>query len=181
MLKRAIAAARERGLEMSVGHELEFYLLRRTPEGGVTLYQPHPATVYRLDRRVDPEGGRTRARGRPTSQTLSPCGLSDCALQDPPRVGSRGSPSKKQSPMQIAVSRSHGSDPKRREVGTDLHVPETELVPQPGPIGHDPGVVDGEDGDAEVEAVLPSSSSSSIGMTFARVVPCSRSSGPERA
>ncbi len=56
MLKRAIAAARERGLEMSVGHELEFYLLRRTPEGGVTLYQPHPATVYRLDRRVDPEG-----------------------------------------------------------------------------------------------------------------------------
>ncbi len=56
MLRRAIEAARQRGLEMSVGHELEFYLLRRTPEGGVSLYQPNPGTVYRLDKRVDPEG-----------------------------------------------------------------------------------------------------------------------------
>ena len=56
MLRRAIEAARQHGLEMSVGHELEFYLLRRTPEGGVSLYQPQPGTVYRLDRRVDPEG-----------------------------------------------------------------------------------------------------------------------------
>ncbi len=56
MLRRAIEAARQHGLEMSVGHELEFFLLRRTPEGGVSLYQPQPGTVYRLDRRVDPEG-----------------------------------------------------------------------------------------------------------------------------
>ena len=46
------------------------------------------------------------------------------------------------------------NDPESLEVGHDLHVAEVDLVPDPGPVGHDPAMVDGEDRDAEVEAVL---------------------------
>jgi len=71
ILRRAIAAAAEHGLDLSVGHELEFYLLRRNECGGVELYQTQPGTVYRLDDRVDPQGviremeERVRALGLP--------------------------------------------------------------------------------------------------------------------
>lgn len=60
ILRRAIAATEAKGLRMSVGHELEFFLLRWTPEGGLERYQPVPGLVYRMDRRVDP-GGVIRA------------------------------------------------------------------------------------------------------------------------
>ena len=56
ILRRAIAAAEEKGLRLSVGHELEFFLLRRTPEGRLLPYQPVPGLVYRMDVRTDPEG-----------------------------------------------------------------------------------------------------------------------------
>ena len=47
-----------------------------------------------------------------------------------------------------------GDDAKGLEIGHDLHVAEVDLVADPGPVGHHPGVVDGEDRDAEVEAVV---------------------------
>jgi len=56
ILRRAIAAAEEKGLRLAVGHELEFFLLRRTPEGRLLPYQPVPGLVYRMDVRTDPEG-----------------------------------------------------------------------------------------------------------------------------
>jgi glutamine synthetase len=56
ILRRAIAAAEAQGLRMSVGHELEFFLLRRTPEGRLEPYQPVPGLVYRMDVRTDPGG-----------------------------------------------------------------------------------------------------------------------------
>jgi glutamine synthetase len=56
ILKRAIAYAKEHGLEMSVGHELEFFLLRRVGDGAFEPYQPAPGLVYRMDPRVDPAG-----------------------------------------------------------------------------------------------------------------------------
>lgn len=56
ILRRAIAAARGRGLELSVGHELEFFLLRRDPDGRLAKYTEAPGLVYRMDVRVDPEG-----------------------------------------------------------------------------------------------------------------------------
>jgi glutamine synthetase len=59
ILKRAIAAAEERGLSISCGHELEFFLFRKT-EHGIERYQPEPGLVYRMDARVDP-GGVIRA------------------------------------------------------------------------------------------------------------------------
>jgi glutamine synthetase len=56
ILRRAIVAAAEKGLRISVGHELEFFLLRRTPEGRLEPYQPTPGLVYRMDPRTDPGG-----------------------------------------------------------------------------------------------------------------------------
>jgi glutamine synthetase len=56
ILRRAIAAAQDKGLDVSVGHELEFFLLRRTPEGRLQPYQPMPGLVYRMDPRTDPAG-----------------------------------------------------------------------------------------------------------------------------
>jgi glutamine synthetase len=56
ILKRAIARARAQGLELSVGHELEFFLLRWTPDRRLERYQPIPGLVYRMDVRVDPGG-----------------------------------------------------------------------------------------------------------------------------
>jgi glutamine synthetase len=56
ILRRAIAAAEAKGLRFSVGHELEFFLLRRTPEGRLEPYQPVPGLVYRMDPRTDPAG-----------------------------------------------------------------------------------------------------------------------------
>ena len=56
ILRRAIAAAEAKGLRISVGHELEFFLLRWTPEGGLDPYQPTPGIVYRMDARADPGG-----------------------------------------------------------------------------------------------------------------------------
>jgi glutamine synthetase len=56
ILRRAIAAAEAKGLRISVGHELEFFLLRRTPEGRLQPYQPMPGLVYRMDPRTDPGG-----------------------------------------------------------------------------------------------------------------------------
>ena len=44
ILRRAIAAAEAKGLNISVGHELEFFLLRRTPEGRLLPYQPTPGS-----------------------------------------------------------------------------------------------------------------------------------------
>jgi glutamine synthetase len=56
ILRRAIAAAEDKGLRISVGHELEFFLLRWTPEGRLEPYQPTPGLVYRMDARADPDG-----------------------------------------------------------------------------------------------------------------------------
>ena len=56
ILRRAIAEAEDRGLHVKCGHELEFFLLRRTPEGRFQPYADVPGLVYRLDPRVDPEG-----------------------------------------------------------------------------------------------------------------------------
>jgi glutamine synthetase len=56
ILRRAIAAAEAHGLRLSVGHELEFFLLRWTPEGRLDPYQPTPGIVYRMDARADPAG-----------------------------------------------------------------------------------------------------------------------------
>jgi glutamine synthetase len=56
ILRRAIASAEKKGLRISVGHELEFFLLRRTPEGRFEPYQPMPGLVYRMDPRTDPAG-----------------------------------------------------------------------------------------------------------------------------
>jgi glutamine synthetase len=56
ILRRAVAAAEARGLSFSIGHELEFFLVRRTSDGRLEPYQPVPGLVYRLDPRVDPEG-----------------------------------------------------------------------------------------------------------------------------
>jgi glutamine synthetase len=56
ILRRAIAAAEAQGLNIHVGHELEFFLLRRTPEGRLEPYQPVPGLVYRMDPRTDPAG-----------------------------------------------------------------------------------------------------------------------------
>jgi glutamine synthetase len=56
ILRRAVAAAEAKGLHLSVGHELEFFLLRRTSEGRLEPYQPTPGVVYRMDVRTDPAG-----------------------------------------------------------------------------------------------------------------------------
>lgn len=60
MLRRALAAAGARGLRLSVGHELEFFLFRRGADGSLERYQHVPGLVYRMDPRVDP-GGVLRA------------------------------------------------------------------------------------------------------------------------
>jgi glutamine synthetase len=56
ILRRAIAAAEAKGLRISVGHELEFFLLRWTPDGRLEPYQPTAGVVYRMDARTDPGG-----------------------------------------------------------------------------------------------------------------------------
>jgi glutamine synthetase len=56
IMRRAIAAAEAKGLRLSVGHELEFFLFRRAPDGSLERYQPVPGLVYRMDPRVDPGG-----------------------------------------------------------------------------------------------------------------------------
>jgi glutamine synthetase len=56
ILRRAIATAEAQGLHISVGHELEFFLLRRTPDGRLEPYQPTPGLVYRMDPVTDPAG-----------------------------------------------------------------------------------------------------------------------------
>jgi glutamine synthetase len=55
MLRRALAAAEAKGLRLSVGHELEFFLFRRGA-GGLEPYQRMPGLVYRMDPAVDPNG-----------------------------------------------------------------------------------------------------------------------------
>ena len=55
ILKRAVAAAEERGLRIACGHELEFFLFRRTKRG-IERYAEKPGLVYRMDPRVDPRG-----------------------------------------------------------------------------------------------------------------------------
>ncbi len=81
MLRRAIAAAEAAGMHLMVGHELEFFLFRRGPDGSLERYQPVPGLVYRMDPRVDPEGvvrameDNVRALGLPfvcTNQEYDP-------------------------------------------------------------------------------------------------------------
>ncbi len=55
ILKRAIAEAEHRGLRIACGHELEFFLFRRTRRG-LERYAQTPGLVYRMDPRVDPRG-----------------------------------------------------------------------------------------------------------------------------
>jgi glutamine synthetase len=55
ILKRAIAEAEQRGLRLACGHELEFFLFRRTRRG-LERYAQTPGLVYRMDPRVDPRG-----------------------------------------------------------------------------------------------------------------------------
>jgi len=56
MLKRAIAEAEQRGIHISCGHELEFFLFRRSESGALERYATLPGLVYRMDPRVDPLG-----------------------------------------------------------------------------------------------------------------------------
>jgi glutamine synthetase len=56
MLKRAIAEAEERGVRIACGHELEFFLFRRTESGVLEPYASTPGLVYRMDPRVDSLG-----------------------------------------------------------------------------------------------------------------------------
>ena len=56
ILRRALAEAEARGIRVKCGHELEFFLLRRTSEGRFEPYADVPGLVYRLDPRVDPLG-----------------------------------------------------------------------------------------------------------------------------
>jgi glutamine synthetase len=55
ILKRAIAEAAERDLHLQCGHELEFFLFRRTRRG-LERYATEPGLVYRMDPRVDQRG-----------------------------------------------------------------------------------------------------------------------------
>ena len=55
ILKRAIAEAEQHGLRLLCGHELEFFLFRRTRRG-LERYATGPGLVYRMDPRVDPRG-----------------------------------------------------------------------------------------------------------------------------
>jgi glutamine synthetase len=55
ILKRAIADAEQHGLYLQCGHELEFFLFRRTRRG-LERYATEPGLVYRMDPRVDPRG-----------------------------------------------------------------------------------------------------------------------------
>ena len=58
MLKRAMAAFAELGLEPVMGPELEFYLLERsaTASGGWTRYVENPTHVYTVGDHADPRG-----------------------------------------------------------------------------------------------------------------------------
>ncbi len=56
ILKRAIAEVEERGYRVACGHELEFFVLRKTDSGSYEPYAPNPGLVYRMDPRVDPLG-----------------------------------------------------------------------------------------------------------------------------
>jgi glutamine synthetase len=56
ILKRAITEAQALDLRIVCGHELEFFLLRRRPDGRFEPYAHAPGLVYRMDPRVDPEG-----------------------------------------------------------------------------------------------------------------------------
>ena len=80
--------------------------------------------------------------------------LCNGALQDPARGSRKGCPVEPAIPDADRGLALPGHDPKRLESREDLHVPEAELVAHPGPVGHDPGVVDGEDGDAELEPCI---------------------------
>jgi glutamine synthetase len=55
ILKRAIAEAEQHGLRLKCGHELEFFVFRRTRRG-LERYVTSPGLVYRMDPRVDPRG-----------------------------------------------------------------------------------------------------------------------------
>jgi glutamine synthetase len=55
ILKRAIAEAEQHDLYLQCGHELEFFLFRRTRRG-LERYATQPGLVYRMDPRVDPRG-----------------------------------------------------------------------------------------------------------------------------
>jgi glutamine synthetase len=56
ILRRALASAEARGLRLSVGHELEFFLFRRGADSALEPYQSMPGLVYRMDPAVDPHG-----------------------------------------------------------------------------------------------------------------------------
>lgn len=56
ILRRAVAEAEERGLRVKCGHELEFFVFRRTESGGLERYATVPGLVYRMDPRVDSGG-----------------------------------------------------------------------------------------------------------------------------
>ena len=65
-----------------------------------------------------------------------------------------GSPSNQQSARQIAVFASQGSSLSVVEVRAHLHVAQEYFVTQAGLVGHHALMVDREDRDAEVDAVL---------------------------
>jgi hypothetical protein len=81
-------------------------------------------------------------------------GGGDRSAQDVAGVGFEGLP------VETAIGEADGrlslprNDPESLQVGSDLHVAEVDLVPNPGPVGHDPRMVDGEDRHAEVEPFL---------------------------
>jgi glutamine synthetase len=56
ILKRAVAEAEQHGISVACGHELEFFLFRRTESGTLEPYASTPGLVYRMDPRVDPLG-----------------------------------------------------------------------------------------------------------------------------
>lgn len=56
ILKRVIAEFEKRNLLPIVGSELEFYLLKRTDDGGWRTYSEKPSMVYTWNSTVDPDG-----------------------------------------------------------------------------------------------------------------------------
>ena len=83
ILKRAIAEAEQRGLRLLCGHELEFFLFRRTRRG-LERYATGPGLVYRMDPRVDPAGSSARWR---TPYAASACPSSASTRSTTPLSG----------------------------------------------------------------------------------------------
>ena len=171
----SVVGGRERVVEPRVDLPVRGVVLlvdayeRQTERADVVLHLPDHA--LRIDPPVEPvDRGRVRlvegdaALGRSPQEVelelvpdrhLEPALAcrGDGALQHPARIGLERLTAEEavaEADRRVPLPRQH---PKRREVGTDLHVTEAHLVAQPRAVRHDARVVDRHHGDAEVDAV----------------------------